>query len=83
MSRYKIGYVVYLAESLKWKAGTKLSIPFAQKSVSGVRSLSEGNEVVTLRSSCKVKPVLNESSRAQNIFLLKPGFDFIKVYYNN
>jgi hypothetical protein len=30
-----------------------------------------------------VKPVLNGISRVQNIFLLKPGFRLIKVYYNN
>jgi hypothetical protein len=30
-----------------------------------------------------VLPVLNGISRVQNIFLLKPGFRLIKVYYNN
>jgi hypothetical protein len=28
------------------------------------------------------KPVLNGISRAQNIFLLKPGFRLMKVYYD-
>jgi hypothetical protein len=30
-----------------------------------------------------VKPVLNGISRVQNIFLLKPGFRLIKVYYDS
>jgi hypothetical protein len=30
-----------------------------------------------------VKPVLNGISRVQNIFLLKPGFCLIKVYYDS
>jgi hypothetical protein len=30
-----------------------------------------------------VKPVLNEISRVQNIFPLKPGFRLIKVYYDS
>jgi hypothetical protein len=30
-----------------------------------------------------VKPVLNGISKVQNIFLLKPGFRLVKVYYNN
>jgi hypothetical protein len=28
-----------------------------------------------------VKPVLKEISRVQNIFLLKPGFHLIKIYF--
>jgi hypothetical protein len=33
--------------------------------------------------NCTVKPILNGISRVQNIFLLKPGFRLIKVYYDS
>jgi hypothetical protein len=39
--------------------------------------------VFIAKMACTVKPVLNGISRVQNIFLLKPGFRSIKVYYDS
>jgi hypothetical protein len=58
--------------------------------LSDLKIIGHGNPDTNLESpyiqgvnKYTVKPVLNGTSRVQNIFPLKPGFRLIKVYYDN